>query len=92
MVDDMTRATKAYQLVPRVLKGLNDGGISRDHIRFIIGLGAHGSNDRVDFVKKLGEDIVEQYPIYNHRPFGNRLGLHSSKRCGYTVYRSTFDS
>lgn len=71
VVDDMTRATKAYQLIPYVLKELRNGGISNDHIRFIVGLGAHGSCDRIDFVKKMGEDVVAQFPIYNHNPFGN---------------------
>jgi nickel-dependent lactate racemase len=70
VIDDMTRPTRAYQIIPFLLKELNDNGISNDHIRFIMALGMHGAADRVDFVKKLGEDVVEQFPVYNHNPFG----------------------
>jgi nickel-dependent lactate racemase len=80
VVDDMTRATRAYQLVPHVLRELREGGISKDHVRFIVGLGAHGSCDRIDFVKKLGEEVVEQFPVYNHNPFGNLTYLGKTSR------------
>jgi nickel-dependent lactate racemase len=79
VVDDMTRPTKAYQLIPPVLEELRKGGITRDHVRFIVGLGAHGACNRIDFAKKLGEAVVAGYPVYNHNPFGNltELGLTS---------------
>lgn len=70
VVDDMTRPTRAYRIIPFLLKELNDNGISDDHIRFIVALGMHSAADRVDFVKKLGQDVVEQFPVYNHNPFG----------------------
>ena len=70
VVDDMTRPTRAYQILPPLLEELRDNGISDDHVRFIVGLGAHGACDRVDFAKKLGENIVERFPVYNHNPFG----------------------
>ena len=70
VVDDMTRPTRAYQIIPFLLKELNDNGISNDHIRFIMALGMHGAADRADFIKKLGEEVVEQFPVYNHNPFG----------------------
>ena len=71
VVDDMTRATPAYQVVPELLVELKAAGISDDHVRFIMGGGNHAAWYRDDFVKKLGEEIVEQYPVYNHNPFGN---------------------
>jgi len=80
VVDDMTRATKTYQLGPHILKELHGGGISKDHVRFIVGLGAHGSLNRIDLVKKLGEDVVEQYPVYNHNPFANLTYLGETNR------------
>jgi nickel-dependent lactate racemase len=70
VVDDMTRPTRAHRIIPFLLKELNENGISDDHIRFIVALGMHSAADRVDFVKKLGEDVVEQFPVYNHNPFG----------------------
>jgi nickel-dependent lactate racemase len=67
--DDMTRPTRAYEIVPFILDELRKGGIRDDHIRFVDALGCHGADDRIDFSKKLGEEVVEQFPVYNHNPF-----------------------
>ena len=80
VVDDMTRPTKTYQLIPSILEELRKGGITRDHVRFIVGLGAHGACNRIDFVKKLGEAVVAEYPVYNHNPFGNLTKLGETSR------------
>lgn len=71
VVDDMTRVTKAHQLIPYILEELKESGIADDHIRFIMGGGLHGAWYRYDFAKKLGEDVVRKYPVYTHSPFTN---------------------
>ena len=71
VVDDMTRPTRVSQLLPFVLEELKIANISDDHIRFIMGGGLHGAWYRDDFVKKMGEEFVERYPVYNHSPFTN---------------------
>ena len=43
-------------------------------------MGAHGACDRVDFVKKLGKDVVEQFPVYNHNAFSNLTDLGKTSR------------
>jgi nickel-dependent lactate racemase len=80
MFDDMTRVTRSAEIVPYIVDELNANGISNDHIRFICALGAHGTCDRVDFVKKLGEDVVEQFPVYNHNAFSNLTDLGKTSR------------
>jgi len=67
--DDMTRPTKTSQYTPYILDSLHNAGIPKDNIRFIIAPGTHGTFGRIDFVKKLGEDIVSEYAIYNHNPY-----------------------
>jgi nickel-dependent lactate racemase len=67
--DDTTRPTKTYQYAPIVLEELRRSGIKDENIRFIIAAGSHGTFGRLDFVKKLGEDIVDRYPVYNHNPY-----------------------
>ncbi|MBS7249186.1 MAG: DUF2088 domain-containing protein [Candidatus Freyarchaeota archaeon] len=69
--DDMTRPTKVYEIVPVVLEELRRGGIGEDHIRFVCANGAHGTFNREDFSKKLGEEVVERYPVFNHNPHSN---------------------
>ncbi len=69
--DDMTRPTKVYEIAPLVLEELRRGGIKEEHVRFICANGAHGTFNREDFAKKLGEEIVEGYPVFNHNPYSN---------------------
>lgn len=67
--DDMTRPTKTYQYTPYILETLHKAGISKDCIRFIIAPGTHGTFGRRDFVKKLGDETVSEYQVYNHNPY-----------------------
>jgi nickel-dependent lactate racemase len=67
--DDQTRITRPAPIVPFILEELHEAGIADDNIRFICALGMHGAMYRSDFVKKLGENIVAKYRVYNHNPF-----------------------
>ena len=67
--DDMTRVTRAGEIVPFVLEELSEAGIPEDKIRFVCALGCHGALNRIDFTKKLGEEVVARFPVYNHNPF-----------------------
>jgi nickel-dependent lactate racemase len=67
--DDMTRPTRTCQYATHILEILKGAGIPRDNIRFIIAPGTHGTFGRLDFVKKLGEEIVDEYQVYNHNPY-----------------------
>jgi len=71
--DDMTRPTPVKDVAPFVLDILHRAGLKRDQIRFIWALGAHGAYDMISARKKLGNDIVEQYMVYNHDPFQNNV-------------------
>jgi len=67
--DDMTRPTKTHQYAPQILETLHRAGVPSDNVRFIIAPGTHGTVGRRDFVKKLGDDIVSEYQVYNHNPY-----------------------
>jgi nickel-dependent lactate racemase len=69
LVDDLTRVTRAAQVVPHVLQELALAGVPEEGIRFVVALGCHGALDRLGMVKKLGEDVVARYPVFNHNPF-----------------------
>ena len=69
--DDMTRPTPVKAVAPFILESLHRAGMNKEQIRFIWALGAHGVHDMISARKKLGDEIVEQYPIYNHDPFQN---------------------
>ena len=71
--DDMTRPTPVKEVAPHVVAALHRAGMKKDQIRFIWGLGAHGAYDMINARKKLGEEIVENYAVYNHDPFQNTV-------------------
>jgi nickel-dependent lactate racemase len=69
LIDDMTRPTRSQQYVSPILRILHKAGVPRDNVRFIMASGSHGTYARLDFVKKLGVDIVAEYQCYNHNPY-----------------------
>ncbi|MGQ9695764.1 MAG: lactate racemase domain-containing protein [Thermodesulfobacteriota bacterium] len=73
--DDMTRPTPVKEISLPILEILHESGMKREQIRFLWALGAHGAQDMISARKKLGEEIVENYPIYNHDPFQNTLRI-----------------
>jgi len=50
---------------------LAEAGIRDSNIRFISALGCHGTMNRQDFVRKLGEEVVNRFMVYNHNSFPN---------------------
>lgn len=71
--DDMTRPTPVKEIAPYIVESLHRAGMRKDQIRFIWALGAHGAYDMINARKKLGDEIVENYAIYNHDPFQNTV-------------------
>jgi nickel-dependent lactate racemase len=79
--DDLLRPTPVAVLIPFILRELEKGGVAKSSISFVAGTGAHRPMIRKDLVKKLGENIVEEYPVYTHNPFGTMSSL---KKVGKT--------
>ena len=66
IVDDLSRPTPAYQVVPFLLRELTGAGIPKSEIRFVIGVGAHRPITKEEMEKKLGKDIVAEFEVTNH--------------------------
>lgn len=71
--DDMTRPTPVKDVAPYVLDALHRSGMERDQIRFIWAIGSHGAYDMINARKKLGDEIVENYAVFNHDAFQNTV-------------------
>lgn len=69
--DDMTRPTRTYEMAPLVLECLHEAGLEKDQITFVCALGTHGALTMVDFRKKLGTKIIENYRVFNHNIYEN---------------------
>ncbi|MBN2238281.1 MAG: DUF2088 domain-containing protein [Dehalococcoidales bacterium] len=78
LFDDLTRSTQVYKIVPYILEELAEAGIQDSQIRFIAAIANHQALDRASMVKKLGEDIVARFPVYNHCPFINCTDIGTS--------------
>jgi nickel-dependent lactate racemase len=71
LFDDMSRPTKAAEIVPFLLEELEMAGVKEDKIQFICALGTHGPLTAYDFAKKLGEDVIGRFNVYNHNIYEN---------------------
>ncbi|MBT5877402.1 MAG: DUF2088 domain-containing protein [Candidatus Latescibacteria bacterium] len=71
LFDDLIRPTPTYRIIPSVLEELHAAGISDGQIRFVAAIGTHGPMTRSEMVQKLGADIVERFPVYNHNIYDN---------------------
>ena len=69
--DDMTRSTKVSEIIPFLLEELSEAGISDNNIRFIAAVANHQALDRISMAKKLGDEVLARFPVYNHCPFMN---------------------
>jgi nickel-dependent lactate racemase len=70
-IDDMTRPTEAFRIVPLVLNELNAGGLRDEDCLIIVSLGTHRPLTRVDLRKKVGEEVLRRVRIQNHNPYLN---------------------
>ncbi|MHB8880256.1 MAG: lactate racemase domain-containing protein [Thermodesulfovibrionales bacterium] len=71
--DDMTRPTPVGDVAVPLLEILHAAGITKERIRFVWALGTHAAYDMSNARKKLGDEIVENYAVYNHDPFQNTV-------------------
>ena len=69
--DDVSRPTRVADLIPCILRELVAAGISEQAVRFICAIGAHGAHTYNDFQKKLGQKIMDRFPVYNHNVYEN---------------------
>jgi len=69
--DDMTRSTPVSEILPPILQELAEAGIADHQIRFVAAIANHQALDRLSIVKKLGEEVMSRFPVYNHCPFMN---------------------
>jgi nickel-dependent lactate racemase len=85
LFDDLPKPTPTSRIVPFVLEELHAGGIRDDQIRFLCAPGTHRQLMYGEFVAKLGEAIVQNYPVYNHNCHENTVHVGTTSR-GTPVY------
>ena len=77
--DDISRPTPCGDIAKAVITELEQAGVPRNNIRFMCAVGSHRAMSRDDYVRKLGEEIVQEFRVYSHNPFfNNTLVGHTS--------------
>ncbi|MBN2062222.1 MAG: DUF2088 domain-containing protein [Deltaproteobacteria bacterium] len=80
LFDDMSRPTKAGDIIPFVLEELAAAGVNEEDIQFLCSPGSHGPLNAYDFAKKLGEDIIARFNVYNHNMYENCTYIGTTSR------------
>ncbi len=75
LFDDIPKPTPASRIVPFVLEELHAGGITDEQIRFVCAPGTHRPLVYSELEAKLGRDIIERYPVYNHSIWENVVDM-----------------
>lgn len=73
LFDDLPKPTPASRMVPFVLEELRAGGIKDDQIRFLSAPGTHRYMTYQELAAKLGPDIVEKFPVFQHNTYENTV-------------------
>ena len=67
--EDYTRPTSLEPVAKFVLDQLRLAGVPKQNIRFMAAVGMHRAMILPDFIRKLGKDILAEYPVFTHNPF-----------------------
>ena len=71
VIDDISRPTPSYRILPYILEELEAGGIGEDNIIVIVATGAHRAFRREDWVRKIGQELTDRLDIRSHNPTEN---------------------
>jgi nickel-dependent lactate racemase len=71
LIDDLTRPTPSYRILPYILEELSRAGLGDAQVRIICAIAAHRSLTRDDLVKKIGLDLVDRLEVINHNAYDN---------------------
>ena len=80
LFDDIAKPTPVSRIVPFVLEELHAGGVDDEQIRFICAPGTHRPLLYTEIVSKLGREIAERYPVYNHSIWENLVDKGKTSR------------
>ncbi len=71
LVDDLSRPTPAYRLLPYLLEELAIGGLDESRVCLIAATGMHRPLGRQEWIKKIGAELTARLDIRSHNPCEN---------------------
>ncbi|HVN23715.1 MAG TPA: lactate racemase domain-containing protein [Syntrophorhabdales bacterium] len=69
--DDTSRPTRVYRITPYLIELFDRCAVRDEQVRFLCALGTHVPLDNAALRRKLGEEVPEQFAVYNHNPYEN---------------------
>ncbi|MFW5980933.1 MAG: lactate racemase domain-containing protein, partial [Halanaerobiaceae bacterium] len=75
IVNDVSRPTPYQYMLPPLMKNLEEAGINKEQITFIIATGIHEPNSHSQNQEIFGKDMVEQYEFISHNPDANLVKI-----------------
>jgi len=79
LVSDVSRPCPSYNLLPPILKELNETGLSNDQITIVFGLGVHRKQTEEEKKKLVGEEVYNQVKCIDH-DIDNCVKIGTTKR------------
>ena len=76
IVDDLSRPTPAFEVMPHILEELKAGGIGEENVSIVIGLGTHRPITKAEQRRKLGKEIVERIQVINHNAWSRNTSAY----------------
>ena len=73
VVDDLSRPTPTWQVLPDLVRILVGAGIPAAQIQFLIATGSHRPLRDKEMRWKLGNRIVDEHPVWNHDAYASDL-------------------
>lgn len=66
VVNDVTRFTPYNYMLPPVLKTLEDAGIDKDQVTFVVATGVHEPHSDEQNIDIFGEEVHQNYKFHHH--------------------------
>ncbi|MFH7860137.1 MAG: nickel-dependent lactate racemase [Candidatus Aenigmatarchaeota archaeon] len=87
LVDDYTRATPAYKILPILINEIKKKNVKKENIEIMFALGTHRKPTMEEIIGKIGEKIYKEYLVSYHdfRDYKNLKYLGKTK-LGTPVY------
>jgi lactate racemase len=82
VVNDITRPTATYKLLPHLIQELKDAGMKEDQVQFLVATGTHRDNTREELEGMLGKDIVQRFKVVNHHCQDDKIMVDLGKTSG----------
>ncbi|UCD63474.1 MAG: DUF2088 domain-containing protein [Candidatus Zixiibacteriota bacterium] len=66
IVDDLSRPTPVFKVMPHLLKQFDAAGVKTSDIRVLVAAGTHGKQDPRALVNKIGREVFESCRVIEH--------------------------